>query len=153
MFSPNGDSVGYIAQQDTAGIKDLYLAPAEGGDTIRLDAQLSASGSVFSNYIFSSDSKYVAFVARKASRGDQSAYLAKSDGGKVINLNEALSFSTTDDEGYIIRFSPNQDYLIYEVYIDSLSQYTYQLVEIVQEEDTFCFPIKLPDNKVVVPCL
>ena len=154
MFSPNSGSVIYTAEQDTDGIEELYIAPVEGGDTTKLNAQISTGGRVNQNVVFSPDSEYVAFVALKDRvGGGQSAYLARSDGSEVTNLNEALSFNTSDDEGYIIRFSPNQDYLIYEVYIDSLSRYTYQLIELVSEDDTDCFPIKLPSDKVVVPCI
>jgi Tol biopolymer transport system component len=152
-FSPDGKKVSYIAQQDTAGVRDLYLAAVNGGGSTKLDAQLEGGGRVFPNVVFSPDSRMAAYVAREAQSGNQAAYVATSDGNEVVNLNEALLFDTTNDEGYIIRFSPNQDYLIYEVYIDSLSRYTYQMIEITPEEDTTCFPIKLPNDKVVVPCL
>lgn len=84
--SPNGSYVAYIADQETDGVDELYIAPIEGGTTTKLNPTLVAGGGVY-GMLFTPNSDRIIYNARQESPDFDALYSVPSTGGVSTNLS------------------------------------------------------------------
>jgi Tol biopolymer transport system component len=112
-FSPNGEWIGYMADQDVDGTRELYLVATDTpGDSEKLNGPLVAGGQLC-DFEFSPDSTLVAYCAEQDDPLVLELYLVDvSTPGVSMKLNPPLvAGGEVSAQSY--RFGPNSDYVIY----------------------------------------
>jgi Tol biopolymer transport system component len=84
---PNAPLAVYLADQNTAGVTELYAVPVGGGDPVRLNPPLSAPYFVSDDYALSPDGARAVYMAQQESAGVTELFSAPIGGGPVARLN------------------------------------------------------------------
>jgi Tol biopolymer transport system component len=126
-ISPDSSRVVYVADQDTHYVDELYsvslLNPL--ADAIKLNPVMVANGDVsYYNIKISPDSSRVAYLADQDTDGMNELYAVPIEGGTAVKLNEPLANSidlTTCRYLDCFKFSPDSNYVVYQVQQDTVS--------------------------------
>jgi Tol biopolymer transport system component len=110
-WAPDGSRIAYIADQDTAGVYELFSVQPNGLGNARLSDDLDAGGSVKS-FAWSPDSSRVAYLADQDSASTDELYTSPPDTSD--NPNPFVSqLPATDRDVFDFRWSPNADLIAY----------------------------------------
>lgn len=124
MFSPDGSLIGYMAEQDTVDVRELYVVQVSApGVSVKLNEPMVAGGDLC-DFQFSPDSAQVAFCADKDTDGVIELFHVEV---AVPGVNTRLSAPLVAG-GRVFpdyAFGPNNDFIVY-----SADQDTDEVVEI-----------------------
>lgn len=111
IISPDGNTVVYLADQETDNLPELFRVPIDGGDVEKING--SEVEFDVDDYQFSPDSQYVVYTAesRDGSSLLVEVYSATVAGGQAVRLSRDLP-----EQGFISRFAitPDSQTVIYE---------------------------------------
>ncbi len=112
-FSPNGDRILYLADQDTDSVGELYIVPSGGGQSVKLNGPLVAGGDVnFASLQFNPDGSRVLYSADQLTNDQLEFFSVPSSGGPSVKLNGALVSGGFIDLSSA-RFSADGSYVTY----------------------------------------
>jgi len=106
-FTPDGSRVLYLADQDQAGVRDLYSVPADiSAPAVKLSASLTASSQGVSQYQVSADGARVVFS------GFGGLYSVPVDGGapSALLASSVSAFQITPDASSVVFLSGSAPY-------------------------------------------
>ena len=128
-FSPDGATIGYVADQDTDETIELYAVPvATPGTTSKLNGPLIAQGDVC-RFEFSPDSTRVAYCADQDTDEVLELYTASlAVPGASSKLNAPLVAGGEVTSGY--EFGPASDFVVYAANQDDAARTDLYRVEI-----------------------
>ncbi|MBI24582.1 MAG: hypothetical protein CMN05_13490 [Roseibacillus sp.] len=89
QVSPDGNTVVYIADQDTNGVGELYSVPLGNGDVTKLSDSLVEAGDVW-HFEISSDSSTVVYVANQDTANVFELYSVPIHGGVPTKIHAPL---------------------------------------------------------------
>lgn len=107
QVSPDGRRVVYRADQETAGMLELFSVPPGGGDPVKLNGPLPAGGGV-TTFSISPDSRWVLYLAPKPG-GGTGVFRVPLEGGDSVELQGPPGGGVT---GFAL--TPDSVYLVYE---------------------------------------
>jgi Tol biopolymer transport system component len=113
QFSPNGNFVLYLADQDTNGVTEIYRVPATGGTPLKLNLPLGSGRSVTpGSQRFSPDGSRVLYRADQKADDVFEIFSVPSGGGTPVRLNGSLvEGGDVTNEG--LGFSPDGGRVLY----------------------------------------
>ena len=85
LISPNGAKVLYVADQDTAGVKELYIVPTAGGSSLKLNGALGAGQFIDIGPQFTADGALVLY--RRVGLTAIDLFVVPAAGGASTQLN------------------------------------------------------------------
>jgi len=97
-WSPDASKVAYLADNETDGVRDLYVTDAGGSNKIRISD--FSSGEEVRDFHWSADSTRIAFTAGPPGRtvAADKVYAATADGTSFVQLNTLVVASIIDVE-------------------------------------------------------
>ena len=112
QFSPDGEHVLYLADQETNDVFELYSVPSKGGTPLKLNAELAEGGDVdYGSFQFSPDGLRVLYSADQETNDVWESYSVPSNGGTPVKL---VAVEPVDGEypgenvdHYSLQFSPD----------------------------------------------
>jgi len=138
QFSPDGNFVMYLADQNTNGVAEIYRVATTGGTALKLNSTLAAGRSVTPG-----SQKFSPNGTRVLYRADQNAddvfeiFSVLSVGGTPVRLNGQLAANgDVKQEG--IQFSPDSSRVLYHA-----DQNTDEMFELFSVSSTSGTPVKL----------
>src|SRR5690606_36232010 len=111
-FSPDGLTIGYVADQDTLGTRELYTVPvAQPGVATKVNGPLTANGNVC-RFRFSPDSQRIAYCADQDTDDVLELYLVDLGApGVAMKLNAPLPDGGAVSTAY--DFGPDGDFVVF----------------------------------------
>jgi len=110
-WAPDGSRIAYIADQDTAGVYELFSVEPDGSGNARLSDDLDPGGSV-KNFAWAPDSSLVAYLADQDTALMDELFSALPD--RSFNPNPTVSsLPNTAMDVFDFKWSPNSDLIAY----------------------------------------
>jgi Tol biopolymer transport system component len=125
-IAPNSSRVAYVADQDTAGMMELFSVPITGGPIVKLNPTITdEDGSVDSGTLaFSPDSSRVVFISDWETYANYELFSVPAAGGEATRLNGDLpmngslsGFEITPDGDNVVYVASQDDASETELYI------------------------------------
>lgn len=116
-FSPDGSRIAYFSEQETVGVFELYVGPADGSAAaVKVNPPLIAGGTVSNTFPFSPDGSRLVYRSDQETDGTSELYVAPvAGGGTTVKINPPLvaggdvnSFTFSAD-GTRIAYTADQD--------------------------------------------
>jgi len=86
----SNDAIAYIADQDTAGVREFYIARVSGGGPVKLNVGLIPNGDVL-DFAWSPDRTKIAYVADGEVDANVQLYVSNADGSGKIKVSDFLT--------------------------------------------------------------
>jgi hypothetical protein len=113
-WSPDGESIAYVADQDTGGDNELYVADVTDLNNITISKANSPFSSSFgdvTDFVWSPDSTQIAYLADGITDSEEELFVANvAAGGQGVRINTTLADDDVDDE---FEFSPDSSWVLY----------------------------------------
>ena len=110
-WAPNGSRIAYIADQDTAGVDELFSVRPDGVGNARLSDDLAPGGSVKS-FAWAPDSSLVAYLADQDTATMDELFTSLPD--RSFNPNPVVSaLPATSMDVFDFKWSPKSDLIAY----------------------------------------
>lgn len=108
-FTPDGSHIVYIAEQDTAGVHEIYSTHLKLGQHTKLNGPMVAGGDIYS-FEISPDGQTVVYYGDQINVSDEEVFSVPLVGGTPAKLNSALAGS-----GYVVSYkiSPDGQRVVY----------------------------------------
>lgn len=136
-FSPDGATIGYMADQEADGVRELFaVATSELGTSTKLNGPLVAAGDACA-FRFSPDSKHVAYCADQDTDDVIELYLVDvAVPGVSLKLNSPLvADGDVSAESYL--FAPDSSFVVYRADQDIDGQFDLYRAELAMPATTF----------------
>ena len=118
QFSPDGQTVVYLADQDIDGTPELYAVPTSGGSVTKLNGTLVGSDGVRS-FNISPDGQYVVYVADELDNFDDELYSVPITGGTSTKISQPdIGIGDVETTFHI---SPDSQWVVFVVDAESSS--------------------------------
>ncbi len=122
QVTPDGATVIYRTDQDTAFMRELYSVPVDGGTPTKLNGALPAGGDV-ADFTISPDGATVVYRADQDADEVYELYSVPVDGGAPTKLNGSLvsggdvsSFQISPDGATVVYYADQDSDNVYELY-------------------------------------
>lgn len=109
QWSPDGNAVVYIADQNTDEQFELFSVPAGGGTPIRLNSEPVADGDV-SRFEFTPDGRTVVFLGDMDADNVDELYSVSASGGQITKLNPLMPFDRDVTE---FKITPDGQHVVF----------------------------------------
>ena len=90
VVDPKGRYAVYVAEQDEAGVTELYRSRLKDGQWLKLSGPLVAGGDVDEHVQLDPTGKYAIYLADQETDGTTELYRSRLKTGEVLKLNDAL---------------------------------------------------------------
>lgn len=114
QFSPSGNDLLYLADQDVDTVLEVFLVPSAGGTPLKVNGTLANGGDV-NNAKFSPNGQYIVYRANQDDVSSVELYSLPTSGGVPAKLNgpfltgrDTFSFQFTPDSSRVV-YSADQD--------------------------------------------
>jgi hypothetical protein len=163
MISPDNQRVVYLADQDTAGVSELYSVPITGGETIKLN-EPSTGGGCIMYYQISPNSQYVVYHGDCRTNDTHELFYAPIAGGPVTVVNDPLvaggdvlgiygtyvvSYRISADSQYVVYMADQETDERPELYCRSVQDWS--IAKLSQPADTFPDQVEKVNTFQIVP--
>jgi Tol biopolymer transport system component len=126
-ISPDSNRVVYKADQDTAGLMELYSVSITGGPITKLNPPIGGNGSGVWDATFTQDRSRVVFKISWQNGGIYELYSIPAAGGTPVRLNGDLPASGTLSE---FKITPDDSQVVYVASQDTASMFEVYMVPI-----------------------
>ncbi len=89
-MSPDGLTVAYVADQDTDGVQEVYVARTDGSGFVKVSGTMVAGGGAVGSIFWAPDSSRLAYIANQDSPTTAELYTVLPDGTGHAKVNGAL---------------------------------------------------------------
>jgi len=146
-ISPDSQRVLYVG---SLGIK-LFSLSINGGTGTKLGDDISVNNVFNGNeYQISRDSQKVIYLSDQDQSGVDELYIIDIAGGRVSKLNADLPFQSDVDD---FELSPDGKFVVYRSDQNVFDKLELFAVELEDEDDELCVPIKTKNGNVAIICL
>jgi Tol biopolymer transport system component len=129
-FTPDGNHVLYIADQDAFGTAELFIAPADGGTPVQINDNFVAGGSISpSEIILTPNGTHTFYVADQEVDNRRELFVAPITGGSSMKLSGPLAANGLVDSS-TVNLSPDGSRIVYAANQESPSQFDLYSVDI-----------------------
>lgn len=123
QFSPNGQTVVYLADQDINGTPELYAVPTGGGSVVKLNGTLAGADGV-RGFQISPNGQFVVYVADELDNFDDELYSVPIGGGTSTKISQAdlgigdvfSTFQISADSQWVVYVANADDSSDNEIY-------------------------------------
>jgi len=146
-ISPDSRRVVYFGFREGA---KLFSVPINGGTGIKLDDLPMTAVLAGFDYQISLDSQKIIYLADQNQRFIFELYSTSITGGRVSKLNANLPFQSGVNN---FQISPDGKFVVYRSDQNVFDKFELFAVELEDEGDEFCVPIKAQNGNVAIICL
>lgn len=123
QFSPDSQTVVYLADQDINGTPELYAVPTNGGSVVRLNGTLVGADGV-RGFQISPNGQFVVYVADELDNFDDELYSVPIGGGTSTKISQAdlgigdvfSTFQISADSQWVVYVANADDFQDDEIY-------------------------------------
>jgi Tol biopolymer transport system component len=115
LWAPDGSKLAYVAEQDTAGVRELYVVDftAAPGEPVKVNSGLAAGGNVELDVRWNQDSSKLLYRADEDVTGRTELYLADFDGGSLTGVDKVSGEIASGGKVQAFRWAPDGDRFAY----------------------------------------
>lgn len=113
-WAPDASSIAYVADQDTDGVNELYLAAPDGSGDMKVSGAMVAGGEV-STFAWSPTGAYLAYLADQDTDGVRELYVTDAAGaavkvsGPMVAGGQVMFDYAWSADGSLIAYRADQD--------------------------------------------
>ncbi|MEM7800830.1 MAG: putative Ig domain-containing protein [Chloroflexota bacterium] len=128
-LSPDGEYVVYVADQETAGVDELYSVSVDGGPTTKLNMPLPDRSELWPYIEISPDSSFVVFLADPNVLFFDDLFVTSITGGQIFQVSSRAHNLGSVDGAFSI--SPDSTHIVFkgDLRVDSLDELYVTAVE------------------------
>lgn len=146
LWAPDGLKLAYVAEQDTAGVRELYVVDfaSTPGAPVKLNDTLPAGGNVELDVSWSQDSSKLLFRADGEVAGRTELYLADFDGGGPGGVERVSGELPSGGKVQAFRWAPDGERFAYVA--DPVERFRNELFVVDLVDDEPQAPVNVSDT-------
>jgi hypothetical protein len=152
-WAPNSTRIAYIADQDTAGVFELFTSTPDGSDNVQVSGALVSGGDV-QDFEWEPAITVIAYVADQDTDDVQELYVSPADGDTPNDLVSGASMAGSgikliSDGKYAFSWAPDNEWIAYIADQDTQDKFELYTSESKLKNDNFKVSAILGDNSDV----